>query len=244
VPGPYTVQQLINYSLKTIGVIATGETPTADQSTDALLALNLMFDEWGGHNITARATTEITYILNAGTYSHQIGPTATGPNAVVTSRPMSVVAANIVYPPPQNVTLPVTIIGVTRLYQHSDRFVLIGPPEEMFYDPQMPNGVIYWYPIPDISYNIFLRVNVALAEMSNLSTDFTLEPTYFEAIVFNLAKRLFPMFGGSRPVPQHIEEIAKRSYDNLEVLSAPSMFITSDGIVDKTARANNIITYS
>jgi hypothetical protein len=46
-----TAQTLIKAALRTIGAIAMGETPTADEMTEGLEALKFMLRHWSNKNI-------------------------------------------------------------------------------------------------------------------------------------------------------------------------------------------------
>ncbi len=67
-----TAQELINGALRLIGVIAAGETPSADESADALAAFNAMIQNWneGIAKALAGSYASVIYTFNPlATYS-------------------------------------------------------------------------------------------------------------------------------------------------------------------------------
>lgn len=219
----YNAQQIINVALQELGVLAVGETPSADLSNQALTRLNLMLDAWGARNVSVRATTQFTGLVS-GLSPYSIGTGGT----LNTTRPMSIVAADIVYLSQQNLTIPLDCsMKVTQYYMFSDRTFIQGLPRLLFYDPQMPLGQIYLYPNPDQAYNLDLRMVVALAEIATLATNFSLEPSYFNAIALNLALELAPGLVNAAVAPRTIEN-AKNLFKVLLRECQPSMFIASD----------------
>ena len=63
---------LIRSSLRLIGAISSSESPAADESMDALEALNMMLNSWGAVRFLSKNTPTITHILNGST-SYTIG---------------------------------------------------------------------------------------------------------------------------------------------------------------------------
>jgi len=80
-----TAQTLIKASLRVIGVIGTGETPTAEELTDGLQALQFMLRHWADKNIRIYYTVESSISLT-GAESYTIG---TGGD-INTSRPAGI----------------------------------------------------------------------------------------------------------------------------------------------------------
>jgi len=65
---------IISRSLKDIGALAAGETPTAAEAQDALDMLNDMIDQWSNENMIVFNTTEIIFNVVPGQVQYTIGP--------------------------------------------------------------------------------------------------------------------------------------------------------------------------
>lgn len=233
----WSVQQIINEAMKLLQVKAPGETLSADQSNDARNTLNLMLDSWAGRRVSARALTEIVQNLTTNQRSYTIG--TSGSPYFNTTRPMAIENAGCEYVN-NSLILPVDIISVDQYENFGDRLILHGPVRKLFYDPTMPNGTIYLYPIPDQVYKLHMRMVVGLQEMAALDTLFTMEPTYMEAIKYNLAIRLAPEYG--RPVDPDIKDMAKQLFNILLNWSMPEMFTSIDYPVRLLPKRNTIFT--
>ena len=54
----YTAGDQINRALRLLGVLAEGETPSASESQDALMALNQMIDSWNTERLSVFSTID------------------------------------------------------------------------------------------------------------------------------------------------------------------------------------------
>ena len=63
---------LIRSSLRLIGALVQIEAPAADESMDALEALNMMLNSWGAVRFLSKNTPTITHTLNSST-SYTVG---------------------------------------------------------------------------------------------------------------------------------------------------------------------------
>ena len=70
-----TTSELINGALRLIGVLAEGETPSADTSADALFALRQLVDSWNTEELSIFNTQDQTFLWNAGERIRTLGPT-------------------------------------------------------------------------------------------------------------------------------------------------------------------------
>ena len=68
---------IISGSLKDIGALAGGETPTAEAVQDALNMMNGMIDQWSNESMMVSYKTEIIFPITPGQIQYTIGPGGT-----------------------------------------------------------------------------------------------------------------------------------------------------------------------
>lgn len=86
-----TPQTVINGAFRSIGVLASGETPSPEESTDAFSLLNDMLDMWSNERLLVFAIQEVMHELVSGQYIYTIGGAAANVNCVFTGS----IAANV-----------------------------------------------------------------------------------------------------------------------------------------------------
>jgi hypothetical protein len=91
-----TAQELINSSLRAIGVIASGETPSVDESADALVALNDLIESWTAQALPIFQITRSTVALTGAE------------NYTLVTRPVKIKAATVTSTTTQDVPLQIT----------------------------------------------------------------------------------------------------------------------------------------
>ena len=87
-----TANELITRALKTVGVLASGETASSDDVADALVVLNNMVDTWATERLTIYTVARTAFDLSASTQDYTIG---TGGTFNI-PRPQWIVAASII----------------------------------------------------------------------------------------------------------------------------------------------------
>ena len=138
----YTVGNLITDALRLMGVGLNGETPTAQETNDTLMALELHIKNLSkkGMKLWQRRTKEIT--LTAGDNSYTLGATGT----VTMDRPEDIIAAY--RRDSNNKDTPVGKMSREEYWRLSNK-TAVGVPINYYYDPQLDNGVLYIYLTPD-----------------------------------------------------------------------------------------------
>ncbi len=73
-----------------------------------------------------------------------------------------------------------------------------GPPNLIYYDKQLNNGVFYTWPVcDDVQEYIKMSARLPVQNLDSLTNDFEVGAEWFEAIAWNLAMRLRPKYGKS-----------------------------------------------
>ena len=210
-----TIGDLIKGSLRLIGVIASGETPSADEMKDSLSSLNVMLDGWSTKRLTIYASTLDSLTLAVGTASYTVGTGGT----FNTSRPTRVLSAYTRDSNGNDCDL--------KVYTERDRYNEIvdkdtsGRPEELFYDSSYTLGTIYLYPVPEQAYTLYMESLKPLSQLSGYTTEISLPDGYLRALKYNLAIELAPEFGAS--VPIEVAGIALDSLTDIMNLNAPEV---------------------
>lgn len=196
-----TAQDLIEAAMRVIGALYAGESASSGELTNGLQALRFMLRGWSARNLSLYYTTQDSITLNGST-SYTIGSSGT----INTPRPVSIRGA---YATSNNVDRPLKIIDEAR-YRILSLKQLSGTVEYLWYNPDYPLGVLYFYPLA--SGTVTLDSLKPLLEPTNVSTDtMQFPPEYDEAIKWNLAIRLAPEFG--RQLPPEIVALAREAFD-------------------------------
>jgi hypothetical protein len=178
-----TANTLIKSALRQIGVIATGETPTAAEMQDGLEAMRFMIRHWSAKNIMIPYMTNEA-ITTTGAESYTWG---TG-GVINTARPEFIVGA---YVSGERTLKVVDQAKYRQLRVSGDG----GELEYIWYSPEYPLGKLYIWPA--IAETIYVDSLKALSDPTAITTSIVFLPEYDEAIKYNLAVRLAPEYGKS-----------------------------------------------
>jgi len=190
-----TGQQIVTQAWIDLGVGAPGETPGASESSNFLNKLNEMLDSWSGAEDLIYEIALNSYTLTSN-QSFQIGPTATAPFNV--SRPIRIENAAILITLNSGKVLrnKLDIIPEEEWEQIIDRGATGTVPERLYYDPQVPNAVLNFHPIPLAAdtTQVELGTWTAVGQFASLSTNTNLPPAYARAIILGLQLALVPTY--------------------------------------------------
>jgi len=179
-----SVRDVIRSSLRKIGAVAAGETPTAAEEQDALKAFNSLLENWFGEGVVVFASVKETKTLTASDAEYTWG----SGGDITTTRPNEVLGAFI---RDGTTDHPIDIIGERQYRGISDKSTE-GRPEKLFYQPEYPLGKIYLYFTPNSAYALHLWSRKVLAEVTAIAGDVAFPPQYKRAIEFNLAVDIAP----------------------------------------------------
>jgi hypothetical protein len=213
-----TANDLIERTLKTIGVLASGETASASDAGDAFTILNNMMDSWATQRLTIYTTARTAFDLAASTQDYTIGTGGTF-NIV---RPIWIVAASIIpdgsAAAAQKIELPIQEALNTTQWQHvAIKGTTSTFPLEFYYDKAWTAGLatISVWPVPSTSSSqLVLYTPTALTQFADRTTNYTFPPGYEEALRYQLATRLAPEFG--RPMSPEVMALAQNTFANIK----------------------------
>lgn len=200
--------QIIKDALILCGGLEDDETPSANQEEHALRALNRMVKAWSKRGLKAWCNNELTLTLVAGTPTYTVGPTG----ALTTDRPLQISNARKVV---DGAETEIRIVDRST-YMNQPNKTDTGQPVFVYYDPQLVAGVLYVWPAPDDTHQIKFTAQ-QLIEDFDASTNNPYFPTdWLEAIVYNLALRLCPMYEVSGEDRSYIAQMAAQFLNDAE----------------------------
>jgi hypothetical protein len=182
---------LIKSSMRLATILASGETPTADEANDGLKSLNDILENWSLENLAVWQTSDFTANLVVGQAAYTIGPTGN----FNTTRPVRIGAS---YTTVNGSDFPVTQWGLEE-YNAVAVKATGGIPERFVYLNEYPLGQIILYPVPAIASTISLNVDRVLSFPVTLATQLAFPPGYEKALRYTLATNLAPEYGVAPP---------------------------------------------
>lgn len=203
-----TANDLIKRAMRLVGALGSGETPTAQEGSDGLEALNSMLDQWWLMRLAVYRIQEDQYTWTSGQASRTIGPTG---QLVSTVRPVKVESAAQIL---LDIDYPIVILTQEQYRGIPAKSIRTTLMTDLYYDPTLPNGTLYGYPIPSVNAEIKLRTRTQLQRFSDLTDVVVLPPGYEQTIVYNLAVLLGPEY--ERAVPADVGREAILSLMNLK----------------------------
>lgn len=222
-------QTLVTGALQLIGVVAESETPTYAQLQDGHRRLNMMLRSWALQPRTLLITEREVFTMTAGKGSPS-NPYTIGPGGDLnTARPVSVLGAATLLTsaaPTQETFL--TVYTDAMYFGQSNKALSNGLGAGVWYQPTSPLGKLYLYPVPDVATNdLVLYLQKPLANFAAMTTSYDLPDGAEEAIEYNLAVRLCPVY--SVAVPPDVQQLARVSLSTLkrstyQLVDLPSPF--------------------
>lgn len=188
-----TAQNIINKALRLLGVLASGETTTAEEAQDSLYSLNSIIDSFAANPQYYFCTQSEGFSLLGGKNTYTIGddPTAFPPADFVTPRPIRIVGAFVRV---NNVDTPLALITEQYWTNINDK-AKAGLPTKLLYRPNVPYGQVLVYPTPNSAASLFLRSERRIYPYSTLFITQPLPPGYQRLLELSLAMELAPEYG-------------------------------------------------
>lgn len=207
-----TARDLIESSLREIGVLAEGETASAAQASDGLTRLNRLIDRLSADKLSLIPPQRTTWTLVASQASYTLG---SGGN-INLAKPVFVEAVGFI----DTTTTPATEYPLTKLTDQA--FIAISQkaltstyPSAWYYRHSYPLGTLTLHPVPTgANLQGVLYAPVAVPQLTSLSTDVTVPPAYEEMLMTNLAVLLCPAY--DRQVHPVLAQTARESLATLK----------------------------
>lgn len=183
-----TANDVCSGALRLACSLMPGEGIPGAEAEHALTVLNGMVAAWSADGYMPPARTIENFTLGQGVGSQTVGVGA----QINTVRPDSV---NYVYlRDAANVDYMLEPMS-QRQYDAIPTKLVASRPRRYYFDPQYPNAVLYFDFVTDKQYTIYLDSLKPLTQFSSLSATLDLPGEYYEAMKYQLAKRLAPEYG-------------------------------------------------
>lgn len=210
-----TAGDIINGSLRLLGVLAEGEVPSSETSQDALTAMNQMIDSWNTERLSVFSTQDQVFTWPAGELSRTMGPSGD----FVGNRPVLLDDATYFKDPGTGVSYGIKFINQQQYDGIAVKTVTSTYPQVIFVNMSFPDIDMYVYPRPtrDLEWH-FISVE-ELTQPATLATVLHFPPGYLRAFRYNLACEMAPEFG-VEPSSQ-VRRLAMSSKRNIKRINNP-----------------------
>jgi len=210
-----TAGDIINGSLRLLGVLAESETPSAATSQDALNAMNQMIQSWNTERLAVFSTQDQVVTWPPSTISRTFGPTGD----IVANRPVAIDDSTYFRDPSNGISFGLKLINQQQYNGIAVKTVTSTYPQVMWVNMTYPDVEMYVYPVPTKVLEFHIVSVEELTQPANLATDLAFPPGYLRCFRYNLACELAPEFG-TEPSRQ-VQRIAMTSKRNLKRINNP-----------------------
>lgn len=187
--------------------------------------------------VTAANGTSFTLACGAGTVSTTTvtgtaivanSPSTAFPDIAISStRPIKIVNANIILNQGTGATTVRTPVAIEDAYWWANQRVPLiqtDLPKHLYYQPSYPNGQMFLWPIPNVTYPLEIETWTNLSGLG-LTDTFTLPPGYEDAVTYTLAETLCPSF--SKTIDQTLVALARNARALIQGNNSAALRITT-----------------
>lgn len=218
-----TVRDIINGSLRLLGVLAQGETPSAAESSDALSAMNMMLDSFSNEHLFLykRTIEEFTLVSSQSTYTMGTG------GDFSTSNPIKVEAAYIkINTSSPAFEVPMDILNADQWADITQKSVTSAIPTRLYVQNGQPTSTLYMWPVPTVAYNIVLHSLKPIGSFSSINDSVVLPEGYERLIRYNLAIELAPEY--NKEPSGTVIKIANDAKANIKRSNSSPVYMETD----------------
>lgn len=183
-----TARDLITASLRILGVVASGETPTAAELNDGLVTLNTFIDYLQTQGRTVYTWTRATKAIVASQATYTIGSAGDFNRA----RPTQITKASVLLTDPDpDLEIPLRILLEDEWRELSSKPLTGTLPSALYYNPTYPLGTIHIWPIgTDTTVSLVLYLEEPVGTLATLNTSLSYPPGYERMLKYKLAMEL------------------------------------------------------
>ncbi len=182
-----TALQLVNSSLRKLGAVAAGETPDADEQSDALAALNQIVESWNLKGLALYRRENAAYTLVPSQQAYSVGSGADFDGA----RPITLHSAFVTR---GGVDYPLAVLTQAEWNDILQKSTESEIPEGIYYEPTFPDGTLRFWPVPLEALTVTLAVDMQLAAVADINDTLSFPPGYERALLYALAVDLAPEY--------------------------------------------------
>ncbi|MGB2625655.1 MAG: hypothetical protein WAK20_02620 [Candidatus Acidiferrum sp.] len=192
-----TAQDLITASLVEMGAYAQGEVPSAGDIAFGFDKLNALWDEWSARKPFAYAMKFELFTLVPNLSPHTIGPQ--GATFTLPQRPERLEGATVVISASAAgpIDVPLALKDAAWWNNQAVKGVTSSVPTALYYEPDWPNGSLFYWPVPSFNYQTRLQFWQSVAQAPSLAAVLKLPPAYYKASKLTLAVEMCETFGKS-----------------------------------------------
>jgi len=199
-----TRDDIINAALRSLSVLDQASTANATDLTNCGQALNILMKEWADDGAPLWAIQWVQVPLVANTASYTIGPTGT---VVLPYRPTRIMSA-FLRNNNNNIDNTLQIVSRTEYEMLGDK-TSKSIVHQIYYDAQLPNGVVYCYNVPvDSNYTIWLSIQRPVQDITTGSQNFEVPQEWFLSLKWSLAEEVALEYGADQQTLQYVTQKA------------------------------------
>ena len=229
-----TAGDIINGSLRLLGVLAEGEVPSAETSQVALNAMYQMIDSWNTERLAVFSTQDQVFTWPASTISRTLGPSGN----FVGNRPILLDDATYYIDASTGVSYGIKMINQQQYDGIAVKTVTSTYPQVIFTNMSYPNIEMFVYPVPTRALQWHFISVEELTQPATLATVLSFPPGYLRTFRYNLACEMAPEFG-VEPSPQ-VRRIAMTSKRNIKGINNPDDVMSMPYSIVATRQRYNI----
>lgn len=185
-----TAADICRAALLDLNVFEPSDPVGNDDLAFVLGKLNRILDNWNADRRAIYTDQFNTYTFTPALSPHTIGPTGT---FVVSQRPESIEGVVLLFASASSPQVDIAIRDAEWYRSLSIPSLSTGMPTDLFYEPDWPNGKLYFYPVPSSALRVTLWTRGVLAQL-NLGDPFTLPPGYQDALTLTLSEDIAPTY--------------------------------------------------
>lgn len=227
-----TAGAIVESALKEIGVLAAGETMSAEDGQDGLDAFNLLIDQDAAQRLYIYTVSRTTWTISSGTATYLVAAAA----AINRARPVYVEHVNYIDTstnPDQE--YPMVMLTDDAYAAIPQKDLTSTLPEYWYYNPTFPSGTLTLWPVPTSStLQGVMYAPTSVAEFAALTTSLSLPPGYRRMYVKRLAADLATSYGRADLEPS----LQAEADEALSVVKAANLRM-ADLRVETAALGNN-----
>ena len=190
------------------GVISQSE------SLDGMIFLNQQLDYWSARGCYSWTTNFQTFTLTPNHQPHLIGPGLTSPDFPANQRPVNIASASIILPGNPTTDVPIMIRDNAWWAAKAVKDMTSTFPTDLYYEPDVPYGQLWFWPIAVAAYGVRLEAQVQLQQFVTASDAFIAPPAYLAAVTLTLAEELVDLW--DTEMPPNLARRAMKARDALQ----------------------------